>query len=321
MFHIAVIGAGQLGSRHLQGLYRMPERCKLYMVDPQQSSLDLARKRLKELSASGAAHEIVACTGPAGLPARLDLAIVATTSDVRLAVLERLLEHSEVKRLILEKVLFTREDEYRRAEWLLQSKGATAWVNCPRRVYDLYRHVRKFFSGRTLRLVQVQGAGWGLGCNGVHFADLFSYLSSAVIEEYDTRLLDDRVHASNRAGFVEFSGTLIGRAGGVQLWLTDDVGGNARHIITLRAEGRSCVIDETAGQAWFLDEREGWRNVACGIPYQSHLTGDVAVSILKKETCGLPAYEASAAIHLPFVRALTAHYARVTGKNTPCPIT
>ena len=322
VLHIAVIGTGQLGGRHLQGLCRIPVLCALYMVDPLQSSVDRALHRLKEVSGSSRVHDVLACTDVTELPERLDLAILATTSEVRLPVLERLLAHSKVKHLILEKVLFTREAEYQRTEQLLQSGEITAWVNCPRRMYDIYRQVREFFTDKALQHMQVHGGGWGLGCNGIHFADLLNYLTGVVIEDYDTRLLDPGIYPSKREGFVEFSGTLIGRAGSTQLWLTDTNGGNARHIITLRGEDRSCLIDEVAGRAWFLDEQEGWHSLSFSFPPQSQLTGDVAMTILQKGVSALPGYRTSAAVHLPFIRSLTRHYVDTTDSTAvACPIT
>ena len=322
IYQVAVIGVGQLGNRHLQGLYGLSDHCILYMVDPVPNALDRARVQLKDASSNCLVHKIVACTELAELPDELDLAIVATTSEVRLPVLEKLLARCEVKRLILEKILFTREDEYERAQTLLDSRDVTAWVNCPRRMYEIYRQVREFFSDIVIHHMQVYGCGWGLGCNGIHFVDLLNYLTGVVVEEYDTGLLDPSTYPSKRRGFVEFGGTLIGRTGSTQLWLTDSNESYARHIITLRGQDRSCLIDELGGKAWFLVEREGWRSISFNIPYQSQLTGEVAMRILETGASFLPNYRTSAAIHLPFIRALTRHYIETSDSTAVvCPIT
>ena len=49
MYQIGVIGAGQLGGRHLQGLARLSLPCEIDVVDPSPVSLDSARKRFSEI--------------------------------------------------------------------------------------------------------------------------------------------------------------------------------------------------------------------------------------------------------------------------------
>lgn len=291
------------------------------MVDPVQEALNRAQQRLAEMPPNDNVGEVFSLPDITELPKQIDLAILATTADVRLLSLERLLAQCDVRNIVLEKVLFQRENEYDRAGRLLESHGARAWVNCPRRLFTIYKEIRDYFRNDTLQCLQVYGGDWGLGCNGVHFADLFSFLTGGLVEEYDTSLLDSGTYPSKRAAFVEFGGTLIGRAGKTQLWLTAVNGSKSRHLIMLRAEKRSCLIDEQAGQSWFMDEKEGWHNVSFNIPYQSKLTGDVAMGILLLGSCDLPDYRTSTAVHLPFIRSLQKHIAKTNSRALSCPIT
>ena len=48
--HIAIIGAGEIGSRHLQGLALIDRRIDVSVVDPSHSSLKLAKTRFQEIS-------------------------------------------------------------------------------------------------------------------------------------------------------------------------------------------------------------------------------------------------------------------------------
>ena len=48
MHQIAIIGAGQLGSRHLQGLAKLQLPCQVHVVDPSPKSLEVARQRFAE---------------------------------------------------------------------------------------------------------------------------------------------------------------------------------------------------------------------------------------------------------------------------------
>ena len=77
---IAIIGAGQLGSRHLQGLLKYKTQQDIYVLDPSQDSLKLARQRADEISHQHRVHFVADWTA---IPQNIELAIVATNSNVR----------------------------------------------------------------------------------------------------------------------------------------------------------------------------------------------------------------------------------------------
>ena len=43
--HIAIIGAGQIGSRHLQGLTKIKQSINITVIDPNPAALKMAKKR------------------------------------------------------------------------------------------------------------------------------------------------------------------------------------------------------------------------------------------------------------------------------------
>ena len=49
MYNVAIVGAGQLGSRHLQGLSKVNININISVVDPKKHSLQLARSRFNEM--------------------------------------------------------------------------------------------------------------------------------------------------------------------------------------------------------------------------------------------------------------------------------
>lgn len=322
MHTVAIIGAGQLGSRHLQGLASVSTPLSIHLLDPSQASLDVARARFVEVAGTDTQHQLHLATDASAMPAHIDLLISATTAGIRLASLRALLGHSKVSSLVLEKVLFQSLGEYDEAAALLAEHGIRTWVNCPRRMFPFYAQLRDFFGSDKPTAMQVTGTNWGLGCNGVHFADLFAFLSGDDELAYDSYLLDPVVHPSKRDGFFEFSGTLVGRHGGRQLELQASVAGTARHLIVLRGAGKIAVVDEVGGVARLLDEGGEWSEQRFSMPYQSQLTGLVAEDVLAGRTPPLPDFACSARIHTAFIRPLLAHYNSVTGADaSACPIT
>ena len=54
---IAIIGGGNIGSRHLQAVARIDKPLNIFVVDPSVSSRDLAVERFHEIDKSGI-HEL-----------------------------------------------------------------------------------------------------------------------------------------------------------------------------------------------------------------------------------------------------------------------
>ena len=241
--------------------------------------------------------------------------------NVRLKVLQSLLARSTVRYMLLEKVLFQRLGDYEVADALLKAHSVQAWVNCTRRAYPFYNSIREFFGNEPLRWFQVSGGNWGLGCNSIHFLDLLAKLTDGFPTELTTDALDRALIPSKRKNFMEFTGALRGKFDGTEFELASLADSTARLLMTIRSDKRTCVIDETGGQA-FLFDGSSWEQRGFTMPLLSELATSVATSILREGVCDLPTYEQSAILHLPLLRALGAHAAIEMGTPVDhCPIT
>jgi len=325
MYSLAIIGVGQLGSRHLQALARLTCPCVIDVVDPSRTSLGIARRRLEEVPPNAAIRRVSYHTAIDTLPQNLDYVIIATTADVRLGVLEALLNGSNVNALVLEKVLFQSLAEYSVAQKLLASHQVQTWVNCVNRVYQIYCEIRKFFAPEPLRYFQVRGGDWGLGSNSIHYLDILGMLTDAVPVSIDTSELDPVLIPSKRNNFMEFTGMLRGKyEGGVCFEITSVAKSSARLLLTLRSENRTCVIDESSGGAVFFNAAIGgiWESKLFKMPLLSEIGTAIAMQILTHGICDLPSFQQSMNYHYPLIKALSAHAAAFNG--TPpdfCPIT
>jgi len=325
MYRIAIIGAGQLGSRHLQGLSQLALDCEIDVIDPSSASLDIARQRFEEMPINNAVRCVRYHAAIDFLPKDLDFVVIATSSDVRLGVLESLLRQVRVRFLLLEKVLFQRLGDYAQAQELLRQHGVKAWVNCPRRAYPIYFEIREFFTGEKLLYAQAKGGDWGLGSNGIHFIDLFALLTGERLDSLDTTGLDKQLLPSKRKGFIEFTGTLGGSyRNGTSIEITSLIGSSARLLIVLRSEKRTCILDESAGCAFLLDCSKGtsWERKEFRAPFLSELITGLVSQILETETCPLPEFEESVEYHLLFIKSMGAYAAVYQGGSADlCQIT
>jgi hypothetical protein len=288
MLQIALIGAGQLGSRHLQGLALLDRAARITVVDPTESSLATAKERFTQVKQEKVEAAFTRSFGD--LPKHLDGAVVATGANVRRKAIETLLQHSDVKVALLEKVLFQRIEDYASVGALLEKSGTRAWVNCAQRLWPFFAELRPMTIGKSNVQVTVSGANWGLGCNAIHNLDLLPFLTG----DADCRLesaLDAGSIPSKRPGFIEFTGTLsaFGERGNRVIQTSDREGDAPFEIAVDTAE---------LGRTW---------RVADGAPFQSQLTHTVLAQMMDKGTSALPAYAESAALHLKMLEAFLRH--------------
>lgn len=321
MHNIVIIGAGQLGRRHLQGLANSGLEAKLHVVDPFESSLVAAKKSLEDLpEPAPLVARVLWHRSAETLPSSIDLAIVATTADVRLAAMRSLCEIVAPRYMVIEKVLFQRFADYEEATELLSRLGVTAWVNCPRRAMPIYRSLATFFADDPIRRMELHGGDWGMGCNSIHFLDLLAFLNGTGPLELTGDQLETGVRKSKRDGFVEYAGTLHGSLGGANFCFSAIAGSTKKHLMSLHGGSKSVFIDEMSGELWKHDAASASLE-RFSLPYQSQLTGPLAEAILSSGNCPLTPFSESTALHLPLLSVLAHHEHGAEWAHATCHIT
>ncbi|HEY0031080.1 MAG TPA: Gfo/Idh/MocA family oxidoreductase [Bacteroidia bacterium] len=323
MTNIALIGAGQLGSRHLQALALLKQQVSIQVIDPSADSLKTAELRFKEVS-NNFKGKISFHTEIAALEKNIEIAVVATNSKVRRIVTEHLVAHSTVKNLILEKFLFTKESDYDAMAELLATKNINAWVNCPRRMMPFYQQLQQELKG-AMHFTAV-GNNWGLGCNGIHLLDLFAYLSRPSSIELSNNLINKPSIESKREGYVEFTGTITGHAYPHSLHITSFAGEpSPLQIIINTPTAKYSIQEGPTAKVWIsrLANKWEWEEQLFTMPFQSQLTNLVVEQILNSGTCSLTTYEESSRLHVLFLNNLLIHLRKINNDNSilECPIT
>jgi predicted dehydrogenase len=313
---ILLVGAGQLGSRHLQALASLDEPASIQVVDPSGASLDTARQRWGEVNG----HESVEfLPSLAGAAPEVDVAIVATAADVRRSAIESMLNRVRPSYAILEKVLFQHPDDFDAVAGLFANKGTRAWVNCPRRMWPFYQELKSRVKPPVH--MDVTGTNWGLACNAIHLIDLFAYLSGAK-DYFLTPSFDEGHTESKRDGFIELTGSL-----------TADFGAAGEASVRSLASGETpfVIIIEDTAHNWKIEEGNGTavafvKSTGAGteqvmkVPFQSQLTNIAVTQLLSDGECPLTPYGESWALHLPLLSAISEHLYG-PGKVDRCPIT
>lgn len=326
MYNLVIVGAGQLGSRHLQGLALLNCQADIYVVDKNIASLEVAKQRFEE--ARGTTEGDVSVTHLTDidlLPAHVDVAIIATTSDVRRDIVEFLVKNKAISYFVLEKVLFNKVDDYAYIQTLLAAKGIKAWVNCSRRVYDCYRQLRTLLRHEDFVALTVEGTNWGLGCNAIHFIDLLAFLSNCNSGlSIDTSQLDKGVSESKRTGFIEFTGTLRGSFEGKNTFqLTSRAGELPESFLQINSPNYQIEVDERKGEMVVKRRETGGQEELFHItlPFQSRLTNKVVEEILLTGESRLCPYEESMSFHIPLINAFLTKLRQDGVKTDVCNVT
>lgn len=319
-----IIGAGQLGSRHLQGLLRFEQEQVIYVLDPSESSLKIAKDRSNEIEFN---HTVNYITDWENIPTHLDLVIVATGANVRSKVVSKLLTTCNVNNLVLEKILFQDLESYNDIGKLIKKTNTPTWVNHPRRMANHYQEIKNIIKESNKNVTfQVFGGNWGLACNSLHFIDLFAFLSNSEVESLDFDWINDKIINSKRANCIEFTGTVKGVLKNGNNFNITSLDGDVGDI-TL------CVFTNT--DRWIIQEGTAQKIIHLGkqnnfnaktttfiTEFQSTLTTRIVNDILVMKNTTLPTYEEACSSHIPFVEGSLKKYNYISGiENNICPIT
>jgi|LSQX01.3.fsa_nt_gb hypothetical protein len=318
MYKVAVIGAGQLGSRHLQGLKGAASPLSITVMDNKKESLQVSKERYETIPAIG--EKIIEyVTSIQELPKELDLVIIATDSRHRAAIIKSLLEYASVRYLVLEKVLFPVLNEFEKIAALLKAKHVRCWVNCPRRMFGSYKQIKETIDISKPIYMTNADEDWGLCCNAIHMIDLFLYLTEEISYTVETRLLNKKIEESKRSGYIEMTGALrIITPNRNELILVSEKNFKGEKNFMVENGDNIYGIFEGEGFWYYQNQKHDY-----AVPYQSQLTGILSDEILKTGGCSLTPFWLSSLYHKPFIEALLAKYNEIKGTpdNKLLPIT
>jgi len=327
---LLIIGAGQIGSRHLQSLAKLQRSSDIYVIDPSINALQLAKERYNEVINTVLTpnnHTTCFSTDYENIPAEIDVAIIATTSNHRLEAIKILLKKTHPENIILEKIVFQDPRDFIVAQNMFETAKSSVWVNCPRRFWRGYQQVREEFktSSAQQNLMLITGSKWGLCCNSIHFLDLYSFITGNSDLKLYSDQLDKKILSAQRNGFIELSGILHGNDSlGGQFLIKDYERGNIPLIAYFENKDIRCYVDETQGMVNLSKSINNWHweKIPLQPLLQSELTHLYVDQILETETCTLPTFKDSWKIHTPLLEAFITHINKVTNtEHSACPIT
>ena len=314
--NILISGAGQLGSRYLQGLVKCRLPLRIYVQDIYEESLVRAKQRWNEVLVPKSPHEVSFHTSLTSLPREVDISIVTTTADVRPKVVGDIASRTDVRYWVLEKVLA--QSELGLDQILLRIKKGPAWVNTPRRMIPWHKKIKSQFNRSSPLNLKFQGKLWGLASNAVHFLDLLGWWAGETLQSVNTEHLKKNWFESKRPTYWEVLGNVEAQFSGGSF--------------AMLGAGESDVSDDlevsNGGLSWLIKEADGIARRSDGVEIsghminQSEMTATLVESILETGTCDLPTLKESVALHRILICGFLRHWRQAGNPNaTFVPIT
>lgn len=309
--NILLIGAGQLGSRHLQSLMKFSSKLNIYVVDNSNKSLTLSKTREEEIKNHFNTEVTYLSTLNEVKSIQFFLTIIATSSAPRYMILNEVLKSFDSENIILEKFLFQDINSYEMAKSIIDQSKSSVFVNCPLRTYPIFNEIKKEIDiERAPISISYKGGEWvGLACNSIHYIDLMGFLSGSRLKNIDCSNIDSEIIPSKREGYIEFTGKLTCRYMlGASLQLESIRNSNVDSTILIKFGNKSYEIDELSGEYNYYKSSQLMKTDRYAVPYQSDLTHKILDQLVKTGSCALPEFEESSTYHQKFLTAMLEKY-------------
>jgi len=316
MKKICIIGAGNIGSRHLQAVKKISTPVSIEVIDPSPTALETAKERYDQIS-STQKHQILYLQNMENMSNEFDIAIIATSSNIRRQVIENLLSKATVKYLILEKILFQNKKDYIFIEKLLKKHVKKTWINFSMRTMPFYFDLKKKLNGTSVQL-NVSGSDYGLVTNAIHYIDYLAFLTNCNDFTVETSGLEKKIVESKRPGFLELNGTLnVNFKNGSFASIICYPDNNAPVIVEILSKNYRCISKESEKKAWISEPSNDWNwtEIDSNLPYQSEMTNIVAEDIFKSGICNLATYKQASKLHLTLLDGLLKFINKVSRKK------
>jgi len=313
--NILIVGFGNMGCRHVQAVLQEKEKYDVHVFEPFE---EMINRNLERIGA--AKSDCSFYTSLDALP-QIDLAIIATSSGPRFEIVKKLL-NKRVNYFLLEKIVFQSTMQFDEILQLAKDKGAALYCNFVNRYFAAYDEIKKAISNLPGKLrMKVYGNAFGLGCNSIHYIDIFQYLTNnnaVLITGSSLNALEE----GNRRGkeYMEFDGSLsVTNSAMDSLHIISDRNFSGGIVVSIEKNDTSCLLSEQTGR-WYHASEDKIREGDFGIKPTSKLSNIIIREILNGN-CRLTTLEQTSQAHSELFRHFNT---RVFGNHTPelvCPIT
>tara|TARA_B100000963_G_scaffold357109_1_gene378582 strand:+ start:446 stop:1399 length:954 start_codon:yes stop_codon:yes gene_type:complete len=312
---ILIVGFGSMGCRHAQSFLNRENDYEIHILEPYSDNIE---KNLNLINSRR--NDFIWHKNINHLPI-LDIAIVATSSNPRFEIVKSLINLG-YKKILLEKVVFQSEKQFNVIIKMINEAKAVIYCNFVNRYFKAYNNIKKQLNQKNEKVsIDVHGGPFGLGCNAIHYIDIFQYL----LNEDVVKLKKCNLHLfknGNKRGSIykEFYGEIkLCNGKGDIINIISDLEYKGDITINIKQGNREFLLDQGKGELLTSTNSEKTKNDFIIIP-SSSLTHIIVEDIFKNK-CGLTQLEQTVLAHTALFKAFNSKINIKHSSETLCPIT
>jgi hypothetical protein len=318
MKKIVLVGCGNIGSRHLQALTKLSGQVVVDIVENYSKSIILAKSRLEETKYNEKYFKFNWHKDFQTLDGNSDLVIIATLSESRVILIEKLLKIG-YSRFLIEKLVCQSTAEYKHLLKIIKKFNAKGWVNTRCRYFKSYQKIKQIYKNSNKISLNMISGDTGLSTGAIHYIDLFSWILNSKEIKLNGDLLFDETYKNKRGkNFIEFGGTIIGSNKKKSVLTLSHFPGTPSLYVTINDGKHQIVIDEYNEKILYSD----FKKFQFKLEHVSTLTTEIVNDIIKKDNCLLPTLNDSFNHHSEIFKIFSKQLGKIKNKKIKkCPIT
>jgi hypothetical protein len=279
---IMIVGAGNIGKWHIQSISTLKFLCKIFIIDNNEKNLLYSKNFFNRNSIN--IKNVFFLKNIPKVNKKIDILIIATKSDNRAFVLEKVLKNNFVKSIILEKIVASSLSDLNKIKKLITFfKITSVYVNCPRRLFPFYIKLKKLINNNNVNM-EVTGVNWNSTSNLIHFLDLFCFLSGLKSLKLVNFLFDKKKKIINK--FIYYTGEYKFSNNNCILKISDKLIKNKKVDVKVLIEGKKINYTIMEQKRLYINNITN-RNFKFNFINQSKLTSKIVRSLLNNKKVGL----------------------------------
>jgi hypothetical protein len=279
---IMIVGAGNIGKWHIQSISTLKFLCKIFIIDSNEKNLLYSKNFFNKNSIN--IKNVFFLKNIPKVDKKIDVLIIATKSDNRALVLEKVLKNNFVKSIILEKIVACRHSDIYKIKKLINFyKIKNVYVNCPRRLFPSYIKLKKIINNNNITM-EVSGVNWNSTSNLIHFLDLFCFLTGLKNLKLVSLLFHNKKQIKNK--FIYYSGEYIFSRNNFFLKITDKLVKNKNVDVKVLIKGKKINYTILETKKLYINNITN-RHFKFNFINQSILTSKIVRSLLNNKKVGL----------------------------------
>ena len=297
MLNILIVGFGNIGYRHYQGLKKSIQNFKIYVYDydfKQYNKIDNDIDTTCLKSIKNAPNDIF-------------LLISATSSRNRLKHLKIIMKTKNVKYVILEKMTFQKEPDYISYQKIITQSKTKTYINCARRNWLSYLELKNDIKSDEISSFSLVGGNWNMASNTIHYLDLLLYLTSEKLAKIHLQTdFNDEIIDAKRPGYIEVYGVIFGYLNDIKFEILSKKS-TVEKIIRIELKSGKVITLNEAKEEILYEQFGTSKSEKFNTYFQSEITYLYLEDLILKNECLLPNFDENSKIQIEIINQIKRH--------------